>query len=205
MKTVLIFFVLLAAKTFGFPLESKNGLSEFTAIGRPAALKIVGHGVGPTGQLVLAPDGSDYLLSGTVDLDLESFDTGIEMRDKHMKEKYLETAKNRKATVKFVSAHLAKETLEKNGEVTLPALLLLHGVEKPVEVKTSFLKDSSGELKTTSSFQIKISDFGIQIPSFSGLTVADQIQIKIEMKVSKNDLLSDLTSKSETDSAKKVQ
>ncbi len=205
MKIVLITLVFLVTKTYGFSLESKNGLSEFTAIGRPAALKIVGHGVGPTGQLALAPEGSDYLLSGALDLDLDSFDTGIEMRDKHMKEKYLETSKNKKATLKFTGAHLAKEILEKNGEVTVPAFLLLHGIEKPVEVKTAFVQDSNGELKTTSSFQIKISDYGIQIPSFSGLTVADQIQIKIEMKVSKNHLLGILTTKSETHSAKKVQ
>jgi polyisoprenoid-binding protein YceI len=194
MKQVFFLIFLLSLKTFAFPLESKNGKSEFVAIGRPSAIKIVGHGSGPTGQLNLISQAENFLLNGEVSVDLDSFDTGISLRDQHMKEKYLETGKSKTATLKFTDAKIAQQIVDKNGEAKLSAILQLHGVEKPVEVLTTLTRDS-GLLKAVSSFQIKISDFGIAIPSFSGMTVADQIQIKIETQIAKNDLALESTEK----------
>jgi polyisoprenoid-binding protein YceI len=191
MKLIILpFFFLslcLCLKAAAFPLEAQNGKSEFLAIGRPAALKIVGRGAGPTGELTLQKEGDSQLLSGEVHLDLESFDTGIGLRDKHMKETYLETGKSKNAVLKFSQARLNDEILQKGGEARLPGVLQLHGVEKPIEIQMNFSHNPDG-IKALSSFEIKISDFAIAIPSFSGIKVADLVQIKIETLISKTSL-----------------
>ena len=67
------------------------------AIGRPAAIKILGKSKGPSGELKIQKSDQDFLVNGEAIIDLDSFETGINMRDQHMKEKYLETGKGKNA------------------------------------------------------------------------------------------------------------
>ena len=117
-------------------------------------------------------------------LDLDTLATGIGMRDQHMKEKYLEIAK-------FKSAVLRLKQIELPGAVFVPASgtkvtregwLTLHGIEKPVQVEMSF--ERNGErVKCVSKFKVKLSDHEIAIPSFSGITVANEVDIVAETSV----------------------
>lgn len=188
MKTTLLLLIsFIGLQAAALPVESKLGKSEFLAIGRPAALKISGLGAGPQGTLQVTSSGETLLVTGELTVDLDSFDTGISLRDQHMKEKYLETGKNRYSVLKFQNAPVPQKVLDGHGSANLPAVLRLHGVEKPVEVQTQFQKEGTA-IKAVSQFQLKISDFGIPIPSFSGITVADNVQIKIETQVAQSDL-----------------
>jgi len=188
MKTAIIFVLFsVSFNSLAIPLEAKNGKSEFVAIGRPAALKIVGQGEGPTGNFDLQKGEDGWLLTGEAHLNLESLDTGIELRDQHMKEKYLETGKSKTATLKLTNIKMSPEYLQTGGEAKVAGVLLLHGVEKPVEVQMVFQKEKE-ILKVSSSFQIKISDFAISTPSFSGITVTDQVQVKVDTQIAQNAL-----------------
>ena len=62
---------------------------EFLAIGKPSAIKIRGKGEKLESKLQLA----GKTLTGQFVFDLTSLNTGIDTRDEHMKEKYLETGK----------------------------------------------------------------------------------------------------------------
>src|SRR6185437_2381294 len=73
--------------TWLIDLNHGNGNVEFDATGHPSALKIVGKGGAPTGSFAV----TNGQVKGTVAFDLNSLDTGISMRTRHMKEKYLET------------------------------------------------------------------------------------------------------------------
>jgi polyisoprenoid-binding protein YceI len=89
---------------------------------------------------------------------LKNLDTGIGMRNRHATEKYLEVGKYPEA----------KLDLAKN-------LLTLHG-------KTRWVKVAYKSKRPTLdvSFDFKLSDFGIEIPSFMGVTVADTVNVRIE-------------------------
>src|SRR5262245_17940595 len=78
-------------------LASSKGTVEFEAIGRPSALKIHGKGEAPKGKLTV----KDSQVSGQVSFRLDSLQTGIALRDKHMKEKYLESEKFPEATLQI--------------------------------------------------------------------------------------------------------
>src|SRR5262245_49694569 len=110
-------------------LEKKGGCVEFFAVGWPSALKIHGKGRGPEGQLQVVGN----QVNGTIEFDLDTLETGIELRDRHMKEQYLQTARFPRAALKLEGLD-AKRLADSSGSVSLPfrGMLSLHGVDKPV-------------------------------------------------------------------------
>ncbi len=184
-----ILFYLFFASNFAVAanLISSKGKSEFRAVGRPSALKILGQGDGPTGYFDLLADREGYQFKGEVLLNLESLKTGIEMRDRHMKEKYLETGKFKNSTLKWSQVILPKDLFEKGGEVNVPGTLILKNVEKPVSVLMKVSKEAS-DFKIHSTFQIKLTDFSIDLPSYAGIKVADLVDIEVETSIAANDL-----------------
>jgi hypothetical protein len=111
---------------------AKNSV-EFLAVGNPSAVKIRGTMKNETnapalkGQLLI--DGNN--ITGETSFRLESLDTGIDLRTKHMKEKYLETQKFPLATLKLKKLELPEPfTGQKLSKKDLPFAggLTLHGV-----------------------------------------------------------------------------
>ncbi len=166
-------------------LNSDKGTVEFLAKGRPALLKIKGKGKGAYGKLKV----KDNKASGQVELDISSFETGISLRDNHMKNKYLEVEKYPKALLTLKDLVLPKNL---KGKISFSGLLKLHNVEKPVEGKLSFKGTKKNINTVKADFNIKISDFGIAIPSFKGVTVAEDVKISVTSLIQVNELKSDI-------------
>lgn len=155
------------AATAGKTMTIETGKVEFLAVGKPSFLKVKGEGVTPTGTMTVTNDKA----SGEFSFDLTKLSTGIEMRDEHMKEKYLEVGKHPKAIVRF------KDVEVKDGAAkgAIPAELELHGQKKPITMDAE-LKNG----KATGKFKIKLSDYAIEIPKYSGITIADDVDVTIE-------------------------
>jgi polyisoprenoid-binding protein YceI len=189
-KTIILASALLLLSSIdarALVLSAKDGKTEFLAIGRPSAIKIAGEGLGPQGEVTLRNEKGTMVLDALMEVDLESFETGISMRDRHMKEKYLETGKYKTAVLKIKSARIPAANIEAGGEAKLSGTLLLHNLEKPVEVTVTFTRQGE-QLTCDSKFKIKLSDYAIDIPTFSGITVADEVEIRASTRVSKSDL-----------------
>jgi polyisoprenoid-binding protein YceI len=156
--------------------QVSSGKTEFLAVGKPGFLKIKGVGPAPTGKFSVAGD----MVSAELDIVLAEFKTGLDLRDSHMKEKYLEVQKYPTAKLKISDLKLS-EAFEstKSGELKFKGTLSLHGVDKSVEGTIDYKKEGS-KLKTESSFEFTIPDFGIDIPSFAGVTVAKEVKVRVE-------------------------
>jgi polyisoprenoid-binding protein YceI len=153
------------------------GRVEFDAVGWPSALKIHGKGEGLEGRLRVEGAG----VSGAIAFDLQSLSTGIALRDRHMKEKYLETARFPRATLTLSRVALEKvPATDRFGPVAVPfgGTLSLHGVEQPVTGEAKIARSGSS-LTTTATFEINIKDFGIGVPSYMGITVAEKVQVRV--------------------------
>lgn len=147
----------------------------FVAVATPGSLKIRGELLKDskdpiTGSFVL----KGKVLSGKAKLHLEALDTGIGMRTKHMKEKYLEVPK-------FPDADLTLNdvTLSDTGSDKVPfkGTLLFHGQTKPVEgTLVSSRKD--GVLDLNFQFQVSLGNFGIEQPAFMGIKVSDTVDVQ---------------------------
>jgi polyisoprenoid-binding protein YceI len=176
---VLVGIVFAFQMVSALTLESSKGKTSFVAVGRPSAIKIKGEGVGPTGQIEVKFQGDQAEVNGESKVDLSTFNTGIQMRDKHMKEKYLETGKFQTATLLFKNVKIPAENVRSNGQVEVTGQLTLHGLTKDIPVKLN-LKNKDGALRAEAEFKIKLTDFAIEIPSFSGITVADEVTVTTE-------------------------
>jgi polyisoprenoid-binding protein YceI len=157
-------------------LQNDSGSIEFFATGWPSALKIHGKGPGPDGTLTL----TDTKASGSFTVDLEALKTGIALRDRHMKEEYLQVDRYPRAvlTISRLDVALVPDG-PAFGAVTVPfeGSLLLHGVEKPV---TGQAKVSRSDSKVTvnAGFTITLGEFGIEVPKYLGITVAEKVDVK---------------------------
>ncbi len=151
-------------------LKLSQGQVEFKAKAKPALISIDGKSNLLSGTLT----GEDNIFDGNFDLELTSLDTGIELRDDHLKNKYLEIEKFPNAKLSFT-----KTRIEKNKEINFEAKLNLHGQEKMVQGIATLNDDNRLEAE----FKINLSDFGIDIPSFKGITVAKEVKIKVNGKV----------------------
>lgn len=184
MRTLFILFICsVSLQVRAVTLEAAKGKIEFLAIGRPSAIKIKGQGKGPTGDLKFVKAAEGYTLDGVAQVDLSSFDTGISMRDRHMKEKYLEVEKFGEAKLSFKSAKIPAEIVNGQGTIEVPAELELHGKKNPVQVKVTAIKKGDA-LSPACQFKIKLSDYGIEIPQFSGITVANEVEITASLELS---------------------
>jgi len=181
MKNIIL-VTLLAAFSFNavasqeLVLTTEKGKVEFLAKGWPALLKIKGKGEGASGKL----DVEDNKASGVLSLNLSSFKTGISLRDSHMKDNYLEVAKYPTAVLTLKDVVLPKNL---KGRAKFKGSLNLHNVDKPVEGNLVFKGTKKGVNKVKAEFEIKISDFAIAIPSFKGVTVAEDVKISVSSAV----------------------
>ncbi len=160
---------------------------EFLAVGRPSMLKIRGIAK-PEGEAkVLEGSLSEKsgILSGKASFALSTLDTGIALRNRHMKEKYLETAKFPNAELALTELKLPKELLSGEGEakaVPFQGTLTVHGVPKPVSGKVD-VRRAGSTMHLSFEFGTKITGHGIELPSFMGVTVAEDVQVLVSLQV----------------------
>jgi len=187
MKNFIFVFLLLfgyehANAAVKLTLDRDASIAEFLAIGKPSALKIRGTKGKPEGQLMI--DGE--AVKGELLLTLSDFETGIGLRDKHMKEKYLEVEKEgfRQAKLRIKTLSLPKEFWQSPRPQTsaFKGILFLHGVEKEIEGALEIAEAAKDALNGVAKFTILLPDFGISIPSFSGITVAEKVDLEIKFK-----------------------
>lgn len=157
---------------------TSSGTVEFRATGHPSALHVVGKGAGPVGTFAIRQD----TVSGSVSFDLQTLDTGISLRDEHMKEKYLEVAKYPQAQLTITELKLPRplnaQTTALSG-VPFQGILKLHGVEKSVAGTVDLKATNPGTLQTNANFSLRLTDFGIDVPKYMGITVADDVQVMV--------------------------
>lgn len=167
------------AKTW--TIDSKNSSVEFFAIGNPSMLSIEGKGQGPSGMIKLTRSGPE----GTLTLDLSTLDSGIALRDEHLKEKYLEIQKGngtfRNAEVSLTQFSLPEGESFLKEKVPFTGKLKLHGIERPIEGDVKIEKKGN-TLKIDTQFPLKLSDYQIAIPNYAGITVGEEVKVTVHLQ-----------------------
>jgi polyisoprenoid-binding protein YceI len=120
------------------------------------------------------------LLNGEITVDLASIDTGIALRNKHLRENYLELAKGRgfdKATLSKIRVADANDE-RFQGRTAFTGILLLHGVAREVAGTGEIRRESTG-VRVEASFPLTLTDFGVQPPEYLGVGVANKVLVKV--------------------------
>jgi len=164
-----------AAETFNI----KNCKITFETTGTPVLVRITGSSNKPCEGSVTVDGG--VLKSGTLTMDLSDINTGIPLRNKHLRENYLHTDKFPVATVKMISVPGVAEQLagKAKGANEFKAMLNLHG--KDAELKATEYSISGKKVKA--KFRVDLLDHEVPYPSFMGVKVVDKVHCEAEFDI----------------------
>ncbi|MEW5925464.1 MAG: YceI family protein, partial [Candidatus Zixiibacteriota bacterium] len=129
----------------------------------------------------LAP-GNDFDSSEVYfEVELNGLDTGIGLRNRHMRENYLETDIFPYAVFEGRLASVNEKSPGKFDVVT-EGLMKIHGVEQTVSFDGTVMSDGNG-YRVNYDFTVKLSDYNIEIPSLMFMKINEIIQIKLDFYV----------------------
>jgi len=129
-----------------------------------------------SGQVGMAPDTSQPL-DGDLAVDLQTLETGIGLRDEHLRKKYLEVERG----PTYAQAHLRNIRVEKlAGKTPFRAVLMLHGQTKEV-TGTADIKPEGDGYRLNASFPVRVSEFGIPEPTYLGVGVKDEVTVRVNL------------------------
>lgn len=169
-----------APKGESIVFKAADGKTEFLAIGKPAMIKIGGEGPGPEGTLTAHKN----TLNGTLKVDLTKLTTKIDLRDDHMKNKYLEVGKFPEASLEFVNLELPQDFAtfsDKEAEVPFKAKFTMHGKTSDVTGKAKISKKAK-DISGNAEFVFKITDHLDTLPTWLGVKVAEEVTVKVQLK-----------------------
>ncbi len=132
---------------------------------------------------VLLPDGLQPGGDGAgsriyLEVDLASIDTGISLRNRHMRDNYLHTDRFPYATY---SGQVTEVVQASPGEwvVNAGGTLSIHGVdrERTIACRT---RDSSPPHRVRCDFTVRLTDHDIEVPRLMFMKVADEVELTLE-------------------------
>ena len=127
----------------------------------------------------ITPDSSGAV-KGTFAVDLIKLETGISLRDRHLRNNYLEVQKGAEfAVAKFDNIKIQKLS----GKTTFSGTMTLHGQQHDVSGSAELQQDGKG-YKVDATFPLKISAFQIPEPTYLGVGVSDEISIHVVLTAS---------------------
>jgi polyisoprenoid-binding protein YceI len=136
-----------------------------------------------SGQLTADPS-QPGRLQGELTVDLATLDTGIGLRNTHMRDNYLEVGRGEgysRAVLKDIV--LASDPATATGATTFTATLLVHGVERPVRGDARLARDGD-RVRVDASFPVVLAEHEIPKPRYLGVGVRDQVQVKVRFQTS---------------------
>lgn len=121
----------------------------------------------------------------TVEVDLASLDTGIGLRNRHLRENHLETDRYPRATFRGARiVEAAPAALAPGGacDVVVEGELDLHGVVKPLTCHARLELSRDGVLTIAADFPVRLSDHAIARPGFLTMKLADEQRVRLRLE-----------------------
>ena len=178
-----------------FGIDDPRGRDVLTFDSKAPLEKIVGTTNKITGHIQANPKDITKGLKASFALDLASLKTGIDKRDEHMRDNFLETAKYPKAMLTIDKVTKASDNMLMDGKtltVDAEGTLSLHGVKNAIQLKdiTITYFDESEATKgkmpgdlliINGGFSLNLPDYNIEVPQFIFLKLAETIKVSVDL------------------------
>jgi predicted outer membrane repeat protein len=137
----------------------------------PAGMKIVGQ----TSDLDIDDQGARIVIK----VPLRNLATGISLRDDHMRNKYLQVGSfpNAELSVDRATIHFPNGDGVSSGDAS--GTMAIHGKTKNVSFHYNVAR-TGGALHVGGTTKLDIRDYGIDIPSYLGVTVKPDIDVEVQ-------------------------
>ena len=105
----------------------------------------------------------------------------LALMEEHFNENYIESHQFPKTSFKGIIRDFDQNTLDDQPQtVELTGELFMHGVTKPINVSATVTKTDE-RITFESSFSVKTSDFGIEIPSLVRKQIDENVQVEVTL------------------------
>lgn len=176
-KIKLVFFIALSLPYFvaAQEFETKEGSIEF--LSEATVESFTGSSNQLNGYINLADSTLDFYL------DLATLETGVKLRDEHMRENHLETEK-------FPFAEFSGKmsgfdpSLADSQSVVAKGTFTIHGVSKEIEVNGKAIL-SDGKFGLNASWNIILQDYEITRPKFLFLKLSESQKVTLKAELTK--------------------
>lgn len=129
-------------------------------------------------------EGDDLLQASELyfEVDLNAIDTGIGLRNRHMRENYLHTDKY---PFTHFTGKLLKHKKNDDGSLQVTAMgkMFIHGVEKEKEIEGRIAQVGEKAFRITCKFEVKLSDYNIEVPSIMFYKIDETMQLEVDFFV----------------------
>jgi len=130
-------------------------------------------------------EGEDLLKDSQIyfEVDLTTVDTGIGLRNRHMRDNYLETDKYRMTN--FEGRLTSVETISDNEyQVIVEGKMFIHGVTKQLQVEGKIFKTENG-FHVQTNFPISLPDYNIEVPSLMFMKINEVMDLHLDFYLEK--------------------
>lgn len=118
---------------------------------------------------------------GQVTVDLRSLDTGIDLRNKHMRENHLHTDSFPNAVFELDSVAGAGTSAVAPTVVTIHGSMTIHGTTKDISTPATITGLGSDAVRVQAKFPLKITEYGVPRPEFLFLKLAEEVRIVVDL------------------------
>ncbi len=175
LKHALMVAMLFASPALAGVERSGDASAMFSGKG-PAGFKLEGK----TNEVTIKDQGEKVIFT----VPLATLKTGIDLRDRHMHEKYLEVAKYPDAVLEVLWSVIK---LPENGQTltqTTNGKMTIHGKTKEVPV-TYTVKRNGDVYEASGKVPLNLKDFDINVPNYLGVTVKPDIETAVSFNFKK--------------------
>jgi polyisoprenoid-binding protein YceI len=120
------------------------------------------------------------------EVDMNTLDTGNSIRDRHMRDNFLETEKFQYAFFRGTIEAIDALDTDLSCQVVVNGMMNIHGVEKPYKINGTVTRENK-ELVVTCYFDIALPEHNIKIPQFMFMKLAPVLQIEVNFYLLKQE------------------
>jgi polyisoprenoid-binding protein YceI len=162
---------------------STLALAAYAKITRTGTPSVSFHASGPAGMKIVGTTGDldvdDQGAKVVIRVPLRNLSTGISLRDDHMRNKYLQVGSypNAELTVDRSTLHFPNGDGSASGDAQ--GTMAIHGKTQNVSFHYTVAR-VSGTLHVGGTTHLNIRDYGIDVPSYLGVTVKPDIDVEVQ-------------------------
>lgn len=166
--------VLLLGGLVQAAITSPSGSSVLLSMPGPAGLRIEGT----THELTISERDEELVF----EVPLSGVDTGIGLRNRHLRG-YLDVAHFPRAELRVARKTVQFPAPGKWAESDVPGTLTIRGVSRPCTVHYRAEGGAAGEVRVRGTTGIDMRDFGVEVPSYLGVTVDPAVSIQVDFSL----------------------
>jgi polyisoprenoid-binding protein YceI len=177
--SLLVWFFLVVLGKGLFAQEFKTEIGRVSFLSKAPMNEFTGTSAQLNGLIDLEKNLLDFYV------DLNTLQTGIGLRDRHMRDNYLETKKYPFAEFTGKMESIPSLSIGESKPVVAKGVFKIHGVQKEISVKGTIKLVSANELLLDASFPILLGDYKIEIPSVVFYELGEEQLVTIQGNLKK--------------------